>query len=437
MSPSLLDLAPIDASTIDGTAKGVPPTAGTLALGDVGAQGWNVLAGDLPLPAATLRESALRRNGLWMRTFLESTDVSLCPHGKTTMSPQLFDRQLRDGAWGITAATLAHLFVYRRFGVQRVLYANQLLGRPAIDFVFAELHRDPDFDFYCLIDSPENLSELVEAARRNGVGRPLQLLLEVGADGGRTGVRRTADALALARAVRAAAPAVTLRGIEAFEGLFDMVSDESDRRVEALLDRFVEVARACDDERLFADDAEVLLTAGGSAYFDVVTERLQSLALNAAARIVLRCGCYLTHDTGLYSRVAPRMRARSARIARLPGEPEPALELWAWIQSRPEPGRVIAALGKRDASHDAGLPTARRTYRARRDAAPRALPDGCTVVALNDHHAYVDVPEASDLGVGDLISFETAHPCTTFDKWPLLYVVDDALNVTSAIRTFF
>ncbi len=437
MTASRLDLAPIDASTIDGTTKGVPPSSGTLALADVGAQGWNVLAGDLPLPAATLRETALRRNALWMRTFLESTDVSLCPHGKTTMSPQLFDRQLRDGAWGITAATPAHLCVYRRFGVKRILYANQLLGRSAIDFVFAELRRDPDFDFYCLVDSSENLSELVSAARRNRVGRPLQLLLEVGADGGRTGVRRTADALALARTVRDAAPAVALRGVEAFEGLFDMVSDESDRRVEALLDRVVEVAQACDAEHLFSDDAEVLLTAGGSAYFDVVTRRFECLDLRTPTRVVLRCGCYLTHDTGLYSRVAPRMRARSARIARLPGEPKPALELWAWVQSRPEPGRVIASLGKRDASHDAGLPTARRTYRTGRETVPRALPDGCTVVALNDHHAYVDVPEAADLRVGDLMSFETAHPCTTFDKWPLLYVVDDTLNVTSAIRTFF
>jgi D-serine dehydratase len=113
------------------TEKGWPAVAGALPLGDVGRQGWNLLREDLPLPVALLKASGLVHNGRWMRSFLEHFDVRLCPHGKTTMAPQLFARQLGDGAWGITVATVQQLMVCRRFGVPRVLLANQLIGRQA------------------------------------------------------------------------------------------------------------------------------------------------------------------------------------------------------------------------------------------------------------------------------------------------------------------
>ena len=135
------------------TTKGWPALAGTLPLRAAGRQGWNLLREDLPLPVAVLKASALAHNSRWMRGFLEYFDVRLCPHGKTTMAPQLFARQLADGAWGITVATVQQLMVCRRFGVPRVLMANQLVGRQAIRAVLAELQADPGFEFLCLVDS--------------------------------------------------------------------------------------------------------------------------------------------------------------------------------------------------------------------------------------------------------------------------------------------
>ena len=83
-----------------------------------------------------------------MQAFVAQSRVVIAPHGKTTMSPQLFRRQMADGAWAITVATAHQLQVARSFGFQRIILANQLVGRQAIRYVLAELERDPGFDFY-------------------------------------------------------------------------------------------------------------------------------------------------------------------------------------------------------------------------------------------------------------------------------------------------
>src|SRR5262245_32799435 len=113
---------------LDDSLKGLPPGTRGLRLRDVGRQGWRLLDEDLPLPAAVLLQSALEHNDRWLREFLSGWQASLAPHGKTTMSPQLFAQQLAGGAWGITLATLQQVLVARRFGVPRIVLANQLVG---------------------------------------------------------------------------------------------------------------------------------------------------------------------------------------------------------------------------------------------------------------------------------------------------------------------
>ncbi|NJO37282.1 MAG: hypothetical protein HC871_06260, partial [Rhizobiales bacterium] len=161
---------------IEPTTKGWPACVGGLRLREVGAQGWSLRNQDLALPAMVLKDSAIRHNSRWMRAFLEHHDVALCPHGKTTMAPQLFQRQLDDGAFGITVATVQQMRVCRRFGVPRVLMANQLIGRQAIREVLAALDADADFDFFCLVDSLEGVRLLAREIREVGSRRPLQLL---------------------------------------------------------------------------------------------------------------------------------------------------------------------------------------------------------------------------------------------------------------------
>ena len=192
-----------------------------------------------------------------------------------------------------------------------------------------------------------------------------------------------------------------------------------------------------DDEGLFTG-ATILVSAGGSAYFDLVARGLTKLhGLSRPLQPVLRSGCYVTSDHGIYLDALAKLDARAGHPA---GEGlRPALEIWSVVQSRPEADLVILGMGKRDASHDAGLPLPLMMHRPG-PGAPHALPPGCSIVTLNDQHACLRLPEGpirTQLEVGDLVGCGISHPCTTFDRWPLLLAVDDDYAVRGACNTFF
>jgi D-serine dehydratase len=322
----------IDAWLIDSTVKGYPGTAAPTRLGDIAARGWNVLRDDLPLPAAIIKASSLAHNRVWMRRYLDRVGAILCPHGKTTMSPQLFAAQLEDGAFGITCATVAQLQVYRRFGIRRVLMANQLVGARAIAYVVGELAGDPSFEIYLLVDSVAGVERLARAARAAGLSRPLRLLVEVGLTGARTGVRSMAALEELLAAIEAAAACVRVHGVECFEGVVDAGSPAGEQAVEELLSFQLEAsARA---RKSPAAAAPWLLSAGGSAHFDLAAERLRAGAQAAGSLVVLRSGCYLTHDHVAYASAQCARATRSADVAALGEGFRPALEVWTHVQSR-------------------------------------------------------------------------------------------------------
>ena len=422
---------------LDGRIKGIPGGTPAIPLSQVGAQRWNVLREDLPLPLAVLKQSALDQNSRWMKRFLSLSGASIAPHGKTTMSPQLFQRQLGDGAWGITVATVGQLQVCREYGVPRVLFANQLVGEQAIRYVLDELHRDSEFDFYCLVDSIDGARLLADAAREHPLERPVQVLLEGGYPGGRTGCRDLPTALGVAREVKAAEPYLALRGVEGFEGLISGSSpDEVREKVAAFLAFLEEIAEVSEAEGLFSL-GEIIVTAGGSAFYDMVTERFTRRDTGRAVRVVTRSGCYLTHDSRMYEDAFRNLLARSAEARNLGDGLRPALEVWAYVQSRPEPRRAILTMGKRDCSFDAGLPVPLVWSRPSQPGGPRALGPGYAITQLNDQHAFLDLPADSELRVGDMIGSGISHPCTTFDRWQLIPVVNDEYEVVSAIRTFF
>jgi len=417
--------------------KGVPGHIVELPLEGVGLQGWNLLLEDLPMPAAVIKTNALHNNSAWMRAFLESTGSSLAPHGKTTMAPSLFDLQLDDGAWGITLSTPHQLHVARRFGYSRIVLANQLVGRSAIAWVVDELKRDPTFEFYCLVDSVDNVRQLAAIARSRGLDRPLRVLVEMGYSGGRTGCRTVEAGLSLAREIGDHADVLALSGVEGFEGIIrEKTEQDTITKVELFVDQVVALAQACADEDLFADGL-VLLTAGGSAFYDIVAEKLAKIQLRQERLVLLRAGCYLTHDSLMYTYLFAQIKARAPELDALGAGLKPALEVWAYVQSLPEPGKAIVAMGKRDVSYD-HMPVPLVWYRPGGEmAAPLPVPAGHKVTDLNDQHAFVALPEDAPWRVGDLVGFGISHPCLTFDKWRVLHLVDDDYAVTGSLRTYF
>jgi D-serine dehydratase len=392
-----------------------------------------LFGGAFTMPVLVLRESALRQNVEAMAAYCAAAGVDLAPHGKTTMAPQLFARQFAAGSWAITAATAGHMRTYRAFGVPRILLANELTDPAGIGWLAAEMAADPGFDCYVYVDSLPGVRMLDEAFTAAAPGRPLPVLVELGQPGGRTGCRSVTDALAVARAA-AAAGGLRLAGAAGFEG---SISHEASPATLAAAASFCRELRALGDQLrpLVPGPDPLILTAGGSMFFDIVVRELGTSSSTGgdtgAERIVLRSGAYISHDHGLYAGLTP---AGAAWPDRSGPELDPAFELWAHVLSRPEPGLALLAAGRRDTAFDAGLPV---PLRVRHPDGGQAAAAGMTVTQLNDQHAYLSVPPGAELGPGDLVCMGVSHPCTNFDKWRVIPVVDDGHRVVDAIHTFF
>jgi len=388
---------------------------------------WNLLREDVTLPAAVLYEDRLKHNLEWMREFIGAYGVRLAPHGKTTMAPKLFEMQLRSGAWGITLATAHQTMVAYAHGVRRVLMANQLVGRQNMA-VIGQLLEDPEFDYYCLVDSAAQIDHL--GAYFSKRGQRLQVLLELGPMGGRTGVRDEGQLHSVLESLSRWKDAIALCGVEVYEGVLD---DEA--AIRSFLRRAVDVAAKLAAEGRFQRTA-ALLSGAGSSWYDVVAEEFSAAAADGAVEVVLRPGCYLTHDVGSYRKAQARICESNPVARRMSSSLQPALQVWAYVQSIPEAEKAIVAMGKRDAAFDSGLPVPALHYRPG-DAAPAAAPAHWELTRMMDQHAYMSIGAGDDLRVGDMIGFDICHPCLTFDKWRTLLVVDSEYRVVEVVQTFF
>ena len=391
---------------------------------------WCVFDADVPYPAALLFASAIEHNSAAMMAFCERNSVSLAPHGKTTMAPALLRRQLNDGAWAITAATTWQAKTMREAGVDRVLIANQVVVPAEIEWL-ARSGAD-GFDVYCYVDSLEGVDIINETLAHVRPSRPLPVLVELGIAGGRTGARSIDDGLRVAAAAHAS-PYLALTGTSGFEGILGPMDDRPPQEgVQRFLDEIVELTHAIDANGWFEPTPEVIVTAGGSAYFDQVVDRFSLVDIESPLRIVLRSGCYITHDDGSLHQVSPMGAApRIDQDERL----VPAIEVWGVVLSRPEPTRALVGIGKRDASTDGLLPVLKKVRR-RGSVRIETVPHN-RAVDINDQHAYLDLDADDPLAVGDLVGFGISHPCTTFDKWRAIPIVDDDYCVVEIAETLF
>jgi D-serine deaminase-like pyridoxal phosphate-dependent protein len=294
---------------VDWRTRGFLHPGPAIDAGEFAAADHSLFDGSFTWPVMAARRSALEHNVAALAGFAERHGPALASHGKTTMSPALFQAQLDAGAWGISAATAAQVLVHRALGVSRVLLANEILDPAAL------------------------------------------------------------------------------------------------RRLAGELDGF-EFLRA--------------------AWFDLVAEEPAPLAQQEGeglgALVILCSGAYIAHDDGFYHERTP--------YTRLPAEGlRPALEVWAQVLSVPEPGLALAGMGKRDVPYDLDLPAPRAV---RRGGQSGPL-DGVTLTRVQDQHAYLT---GDWLRPGDLMSFGISHPCTAFDKWRVIPILDHDV-VVDVITTCF
>lgn len=395
-------------------------------------RGRSLLAGDLDLPAMVLREAALAHNVTVMRDYCVRNGLELAPHGKTSMSPELFARQIEAGAWAITAANISQCRTMRAFGVRRILLANVLVDPRGLDWVAEEVLAEPGFEFVFYVDSDAGLDIALEAVARSGRRATFDVLVELGYAGGRSGCRSVEEAVRLAGRVHGSA-GVRLAGVAGFEGLMPGPTIEAIvGSCREYLGRLRDLVRELLELGHF-DVPSPIVTAGGSSYFDLVAESLGPRSFARPVTTVLRSGCYITHDHSMFRRTSPfGDRAGPGVVERL----EPAFELWATVWSRPEPGLAILGFGKRDAPYDYGLPIPLKVASGR-PAALRDIGPGAEVTGLNDQHAFMTVPGGARLAVGDVVVLGISHPCTAFDKWRSIPIVDEDRTVLDTISTYF
>jgi D-serine deaminase-like pyridoxal phosphate-dependent protein len=371
-------------------------------------------------PLLTLDEAALDHNIATVAGAFASGGVEHAPHVKTHMSRQVWERQVAAGAWGATVATPAQLRTALGWGVpgagRRAFLANELVDPRDVAWLRSALADGTADEVWVYVDSGRGVDLLAAgfAGAAPEVTARLGVLVELGVPGGRTGVRTVSDAVVLA--VRVNDAGLRLAGVAGYEG--PVAGGTSDEELAA-------VGRWCDDLRAVGAqigglvDGPTVLSAGGSAFADVVTRHLTGPVRDAAGaavptRVVLRSGAYVTHDHGHYLRADPwtRLGAQALR---------PAITVWASVLSAPEPGLVICGMGRRDVSFDIDLPTplvVRPADAEGRLGEARAL-TGARVTALNDQHAYLAVDAAAGPAPepGDVIGFGISHPCTTLDKY--------------------
>ncbi|PZT76362.1 MULTISPECIES: alanine racemase [unclassified Streptomyces] len=415
---------------VDHRFKGLPPDAEGLTVGALAAERRNLFDGGFTTPVLALSAESVEHNLALLETYAERHGLAFAPHGKTSMSPQLFARQLEHGAWGITAAVPHQARVYRAFGLDRIFLANELVDPAALRWLAGELNADPGLTFVCYVDSVRGVELMDAALRAAGAARPVDVVVELGAgEGARTGARTEAECAAVADAVAGAAT-LRLVGVAGYEG---EVPEASGERVRAWLRRLVALAAAFDAAGRFdalGPGERIVISAGGSAWFDAVADVFAEIPeLSAPVLKLLRSGAYVSHDDGHYRHLTPFNRVPDEGALR------PAFRLWAQVVSRPSAGQAFLNAGKRDAAYDLDLPEA-QVVRSGRDGSVRPAA-GITVTGLSDQHTWLRTEEGAELEVGDWVGMGLSHPCTSFDKWQLIPLVDADGTVTDFVRTFF
>jgi D-serine deaminase-like pyridoxal phosphate-dependent protein len=395
---------------------------------------------EVPTPVVTLDLDAVEHNVTLMAEWCRAAGVDLCPHGKTTMAPELWQMQLDAGAWGITLATAYQARVALDSGVERIILAGTTFSSAALAALF-----DTPRTVLLWVDSADAVAQLDRAAVAVEVDVPV--LVDFGGTGNRTGAPTVAEAVTVAEQVHRSTRLV-LAGVAGFEGaLTHDIDAAAFALVDGYLSRFADVHAAIPSEWYspwIDRGGPVVLTAGGSVYFDRVAAVLGALHDPAGTRgmptrVIARSGAYLAHDSSMYLRISPFSRTKGARPFR------PALHLWSTVISRSNDGVAILDFGKRDASYDEGYPVPLNVYSRASDGSLDERSGGAedlTVTAMNDQHAFVHTGQQR-LVIGDVVRLGISHPCTTFDRWPALAAVRSstgspaAADVERLVRTYF
>ena len=373
----------------------------------------NLFTANFQFPIMVLKESAVKNNIAQMMSFCNSVDAQLAPHVKTTMSPQLAQMQVAAGARALTVANFWQGRIFLKHGFKNIIIANEVLDPTAIAEI-AKINKQKQAEIIFYVDSILALEIIQKHTPSEG---EQNLFIEIGAENGRGGVRELSLVEQLAQRIKAD-QRLNLIGVTGFEGA---VPDAArGRRGEKKISKFCQkIVAAAELAYPYKSDQPFVISAGGSAYFDIVARELNKF--EKPRRLLLRSGGYITHDHKYYEEIYPF--ASSDRSF------QPAIEVWAQVISKPEKDFGVLNLGKRDIGNDLHNPIPIKSY----DGQVKSF--SAVIEKLNDQHGYLRGKQ--EFSLAQLIGLGISHPCTTFDKWGLIPLVNDDYDLIDCLQTFF
>ena len=373
----------------------------------------NIFSAGFQFPIMVLKDNALKHNIDRMARFCKSVGAELAPHVKTTMSPQIAQMQVDAGAFALTIANFWQAEIFRSFGFKKLIIANEVLDPSAIAAI-SELNGKQAAEIIFYVDSLAGLEIVKKHTSKDGIQN---LFIEIGTDNGRGGVRDLDLVTTIAKNI-SEDPRLKLRGVTGFEGAVPNAART--RAGEDSVTKFCQkIVAAANNAFPYKSESEFIISAGGSAYFEIVASELNKF--DKPKILLLRSGGYVTHDSRYYEEIYPFRDSDDLLI--------PAIEVWAQVISAPEKDFGVLNLGKRDIGCDLHnpIPVARYSDKLSKFSGE--------IEKLNDQHGFMRSQE--EFAVSELIGLGISHPCTTFDKWRLIPLVNDNYDVVDCIHTFF
>ena len=373
----------------------------------------NIFSAGFQFPIMVLKDNALKHNIDRMARFCKSVGAELAPHVKTTMSPQIAQMQVDAGAFALTIANFWQAEIFRSFGFKKLIIANEVLDPSAIAAI-SELNGKQAAEIIFYVDSLAGLEIVKRHTSKDGIQN---LFIEIGTDNGRGGVRDLDLVTTIAKNI-SEDPRLKLRGVTGFEGAVPNAARTS--AGEDSVTKFCQkIVAAANNAFPYKSESEFIISAGGSAYFEIVASELNKF--DKPKILLLRSGGYVTHDSRYYEEIYPFRDSDDLLL--------PAIEVWAQVISAPEKDFGVLNLGKRDVGCDLHnpIPVARYSDQLSKFSGE--------IEKLNDQHGFMRSQEK--FAVSELIGLGISHPCTTFDKWRLIPLVNDNYDVVDCIHTFF
>ena len=433
-------LKEIEETKINSKIKGIPFLK-SKSVKKIKLEKLNIIKENIQFPILSIDKLQLINNIRIMKNFAIKNNLSLAPHCKTFMSPQLINNHLKK-TWGLTISNNQQLSTIINLNVKNIIYGNLIVNEAnLIQYLdIVKKYRKLTNIYYC-IDSLFGLNLLMKVVTKKKYKFKIRILIELGTKNGRCGIRNFKSFKKIVISLNNIPKNILVSGLFFYEGA---IKNSSLSKVSKKIMDLLQFTFRCHEELVYQNlykEKIKLISGGGSEYFDLVTKYFNKFNTKNDTKLILRPGSFIAYGHGYYEKKINNLKKRNI-IKSISDKNKiffkPSLLLWSHVLSINDNGIAIVNFGKRDVSFDLGNPIPINVYRNKKKYRNNETkPNNLNVIKLNDQHAFLKYNNKIKLNIGDLISFGISHPCITLDKWKYVFLINSKFDVIDVYQTFF